>query len=266
MTESHDKTNALLPCPFCSGKAEFGIVGNRDVDDPDFGGHFVHCTQCDACTTLVFPVKDDATRELVERWNKRALPSADSASKSLAVRCRPAVAHYMRTQERAAMSAALSPAAKEAAEKEAAWQGKLLDEIDAILAGSAVPSEPRSIADQIVDEAARDLDRVAAMVATGSSLTEHEARIITRGARMLERLTRSAIEDRNPYKRAWEEWRSLQTGDAQKMMDDALRYRRIRQSPAWYDEHGRKLWGEELDAAVDAALNSTQHGGDHGKT
>jgi hypothetical protein len=35
---------------------------------------------------------------------------------------------------------------------------------------------------------------------------------------------------------------------------DARRYRRIRQSPAWYDALGRKLWGEELDAAVDAAM------------
>jgi hypothetical protein len=32
---------------------------------------------------------------------------------------------------------------------------------------------------------------------------------------------------------------------------DAARYRRARLSPAWYEDFGRKLWGEELDAAMD---------------
>lgn len=54
-----------------------------------------------------------------------------------AAKCRPSVAHYMRTQERAAMSSALSPAGKEAAEREAAWLGRLLDEIDSLI----VPAE-----------------------------------------------------------------------------------------------------------------------------
>lgn len=51
---------------------------------------------------------------------------------ALAELCRPAVAHYMRTQERAAMSNALSQGAKEAAKAEAEKLGKLLDEIDSI--------------------------------------------------------------------------------------------------------------------------------------
>jgi hypothetical protein len=67
----------------------------------------------------------------------RTPPSASGPSAlSLAKRCRPAVAYYMRAQERATMSAALSPVGKEAAEKEAAWLGRLLDEIDAMLAVS----------------------------------------------------------------------------------------------------------------------------------
>lgn len=39
------------------------------------------------------------------------------------------------------------------------------------------------------------------------------------------------------------------------MERDAARYRRARDSSAWYDDFGRKLWGEELDAAIDAALH-----------
>lgn len=74
---------------------------------------------------------------------------AQSASRfaidaSFAARCRPAVAHYMRTQERASFSEALSPAAKEAAEAEAAKFGKLLDEIDAVLSASG-PHEPPKV-------------------------------------------------------------------------------------------------------------------------
>lgn len=64
----------------------------------------------------------------------------DDTIRSLAARCRPAVAHYLRVQERAVMSVSLSRVAREAAEKEAAWQGRLLDEIDALLEGKQAPS------------------------------------------------------------------------------------------------------------------------------
>lgn len=62
----------------------------------------------------------------------------------LAERCRPAVAHYMRTNERSAMSEALSATGKQAAEDQAAKLGKLLDEIDALLATSG-PHQPPTV-------------------------------------------------------------------------------------------------------------------------
>jgi hypothetical protein len=60
----------LLPCPCCGGKAAFGRDSNPE--SVNFEGRFVFCEACDLCTTIVFPLKDDVSRELVERWNKRS--------------------------------------------------------------------------------------------------------------------------------------------------------------------------------------------------
>lgn len=74
----------------------------------------------------------------------------------------------------------------------------------------------------------------------------------------------SAIEA--PYKKAWEEWRSLQTGDAQKMMGAALRYAWLRENGSkgvyviqrWKqgDEHSplALAQGDELDTIIDEHL------------
>ena len=56
-------TDALLPCPFCGGKAE-----RIDIDDGDnAGGSCVHCTQCDASSNVEFEFKEN----FVSNWNRR---------------------------------------------------------------------------------------------------------------------------------------------------------------------------------------------------
>jgi Lar family restriction alleviation protein len=62
---------SLKPCPFCGGAAQFQSIPNED-GDPQAGGEYVECSQCQNCTNLVFPLMDDVKRELAERWNRRA--------------------------------------------------------------------------------------------------------------------------------------------------------------------------------------------------
>jgi len=73
-----DKT--LLPCPFCGGKAEFGIVPYKrkyasdqcDINH-DHGGEFIQCLNnaCSASSMLIFPTLADAKPLLIEKWNRR---------------------------------------------------------------------------------------------------------------------------------------------------------------------------------------------------
>lgn len=58
----------LKPCPFCGGTPVFRTGDAEGIPS----GHFLECDGCHASTALVFPLKDDVTRELAERWNKRA--------------------------------------------------------------------------------------------------------------------------------------------------------------------------------------------------
>lgn len=59
----------LLPCPFCNGKAEFGVADDG-VND---GGEFIQCTElrCGVSSRLFFPSKMDVKPLLVEVWNRR---------------------------------------------------------------------------------------------------------------------------------------------------------------------------------------------------
>jgi hypothetical protein len=61
----------LLPCPFCGSNAVLSSV--EDQDHPDFGGHFVACTNilCAACVGLMWSLKEDCKPQLIERWNTR---------------------------------------------------------------------------------------------------------------------------------------------------------------------------------------------------
>jgi Lar family restriction alleviation protein len=70
-----DQNIALLPCPFCGGTAQFQSIPNED-GDPQAGGEYVECSQCQSCTNLVFPLMDGVKRQLAERWNRR--PTGDA--------------------------------------------------------------------------------------------------------------------------------------------------------------------------------------------
>ena len=71
----HSYSIALLPCR-CGGKARFQVVKGDAYHDVNVGGHYIDCEGCGLSTKLVFPRKDDvsrelAKRELAEKWNKR---------------------------------------------------------------------------------------------------------------------------------------------------------------------------------------------------
>ncbi|WP_210668598.1 Lar family restriction alleviation protein [Pseudomonas protegens] len=61
---SNDQT--LAPCPFCGSPANrFTIEDDRD---PNHGGDAITCSNCDACTRVVFGDKTG----LADLWNRRA--------------------------------------------------------------------------------------------------------------------------------------------------------------------------------------------------
>jgi hypothetical protein len=63
---------ALLPCPFCGSEAEI-ITLQGETDEPSIGAQAVQCKNhaCGAASGLVYPLMDDVTHLLRERWNKR---------------------------------------------------------------------------------------------------------------------------------------------------------------------------------------------------
>ena len=67
---------SLKPCPFCGGKAQFGVVHSPDYESPapDEGGEYIECTnnRCRASTMLIFPTLADAKPFLIEKWNLRS--------------------------------------------------------------------------------------------------------------------------------------------------------------------------------------------------
>lgn len=67
-----DDSDRLKPCPFCGAEAEI-ITIEGDVEDFRTGAQCVQCTSlsCGAASGLVYPLKDDVTNLLLERWNKR---------------------------------------------------------------------------------------------------------------------------------------------------------------------------------------------------
>ena len=82
-------TARLKACPFCGGKAKMHTVVNAldDVgaDIHNEGGQFIACVDCDASSTMMFPLKDSVDDLLGERWNRRALPRR--ATRKKAKRC-----------------------------------------------------------------------------------------------------------------------------------------------------------------------------------
>lgn len=63
----------LKPCPFCGAPAKFGIVTEGGEANPDFGGHFIQCTneRCHGCMGLRFACGDDPKPALRDAWNTR---------------------------------------------------------------------------------------------------------------------------------------------------------------------------------------------------
>ena len=59
----------LKPCPFCGASADILTVDAGE----NHGGMYVQCNNdaCMACSTLIFPVKEDVHLFLIERWNRR---------------------------------------------------------------------------------------------------------------------------------------------------------------------------------------------------
>lgn len=66
----------LLPCPFCGGKATRKDINyetmSAEPEDENYGGSFIECDGCGACTALHF----DRKEHLVSSWNDRK-PSVD---------------------------------------------------------------------------------------------------------------------------------------------------------------------------------------------
>ena len=71
MHENIDDSDRLKPCPFCGAAAE--IITLAGEDEPGVGAQCVQCTSraCGAASGLIYPLMDDVTDLLHERWNKR---------------------------------------------------------------------------------------------------------------------------------------------------------------------------------------------------
>lgn len=67
-----DDSDRLKRCPFCGAEAEI-ITLEGETDDPSIGAQCVQCTSsaCGAASGLIYPLMDDVTDLLRERWNKR---------------------------------------------------------------------------------------------------------------------------------------------------------------------------------------------------
>lgn len=67
-----DDSDRLMPCPFCGAEAEI-ITLAGETDEPSIGAQCVQCTSsaCGAASGSVYPLMDDVTDLLRERWNKR---------------------------------------------------------------------------------------------------------------------------------------------------------------------------------------------------
>lgn len=89
---------SLDACKLCGGKAEFGEVTDRD--HPDFGGHFIACTnaRCQCCVGLRYAGGDDPHPLLAEQWNRRA--KLEDHGVIEAMLAYPSVNEFVRNKER----------------------------------------------------------------------------------------------------------------------------------------------------------------------
>ena len=68
-----DDSDRLKPCPFCGSDAEIIVLEGEIENDPSVGAKCVQCTNslCMASSALIYPLMDDVTNLLMEKWNKR---------------------------------------------------------------------------------------------------------------------------------------------------------------------------------------------------
>lgn len=68
-----DDSDRLKPCPFCGAAAEIITLAGEE-EGVGVGAQCVQCTSsaCGAAGGLIYPLMDDVTDLLHERWNKRA--------------------------------------------------------------------------------------------------------------------------------------------------------------------------------------------------
>ena len=73
MTDVYKTDYALLPCPFCGGKAEYTKVGNSYIGIKEAT---IKCTQCHIKRTQKFIHKrfdfEWIDKTMVNSWNRRA--------------------------------------------------------------------------------------------------------------------------------------------------------------------------------------------------
>ena len=73
MTDAYKTDYALMPCPFCGGKAEYTKVGNSYIGIKEAT---VKCTQCHIKRTQKFIHKrfdfEWIDKTMVNSWNRRA--------------------------------------------------------------------------------------------------------------------------------------------------------------------------------------------------
>lgn len=61
--QKNDLNAALMPCPFCGGKAVF--------DHDDNGWNWIECTACGTSSNARVSAMDDCKPLLLEQWNRR---------------------------------------------------------------------------------------------------------------------------------------------------------------------------------------------------
>ena len=65
-----DDSDQLKLCPFCGAVAEIVTLEGED-GDVGIGAQCVQCTACGSASGLIYPLMDDVTNLLYERWNRR---------------------------------------------------------------------------------------------------------------------------------------------------------------------------------------------------
>lgn len=80
-------TDALAPCPFCGGEAEWLDLDSDEAGGSNAGGSVISCKACQASSHVEFGRKEN----LVAAWNRRA-PTNTEGGEGLVSQSQPSVA------------------------------------------------------------------------------------------------------------------------------------------------------------------------------